>query len=299
MPDPDWKRRIYGESWSTGDTYNAAFGQGYVTVTPLQQVSYVSTLANGGTLYQPTIIDNFQDPDGNITRDFGAAVARNIVQPSEGLPTLLLQEDMLVQGENSLACRCEFDSPFYDPTRCNPGTYTAQFDNDANIEDNVTDLVTYRINVPYNYSFNGGVCDSLSYERIGRNYRPPFASRTTIDILQQGMRLVVTEGTASAPFVPTPPLAYVNEAGKTGTAEYCDDIARPLGLCIPGQWPSHAWYVGYAPFENPEIMVVAFAYNAGEGSQVALPIVRAVMDTYFRGTNQTITSTPPTHTISG
>jgi len=34
MPDPQWKRRTYGQSWSTGDTYNAAFGQGYLTVTP-------------------------------------------------------------------------------------------------------------------------------------------------------------------------------------------------------------------------------------------------------------------------
>jgi penicillin-binding protein 2 len=44
--------------------------------------------------------------------------------------------------------------------------------------------------------------------------------------------------------------------------------------------------VGYAPYENPEIVVVAFVYNAGEVSQVALPVVRNVMDYYFRNSTQ-------------
>jgi penicillin-binding protein 2 len=71
-------------------------------------------------------------------------------------------------------------------------------------------------------------------------------------------------------------------AGKTGTAEYCDDIAAPQGLCVPGDWPAHAWFVGYAPYEAPEIIVIAFVYNGGEGSSVAAPIVRDVLDSYFQ-----------------
>jgi penicillin-binding protein 2 len=292
MPDPDWKRRIYGESWSTGDTYNAVFGQGYVTVTPLQQVSYAATIANGGTLYQPTILRNFQDANGNIVQEFPSYVSRDVVPPADGsIPTILLQEDMLVQGENSLACRCEPDSEFYDGTRCNPATYTAQFDNDEDLGDNVTDWITYRVHVPYNYVFNGGVCDPLSFNRW-QNYRPPFADLSTIQIVQQGMRLAVTNGTASEGVTPIPPLTYVNGAGKTGTAEYCDDIARPLGLCIPGRWPSHAWYVEYAPYEDPEIVVMAFGYNAGEGSQVALPMVRMTLDRYFRPQRSTAAVQP-------
>ena len=70
--------------------------------------------------------------------------------------------------------------------------------------------------------------------------------------------------------------------GKTGTAEYCDDIAAPLNLCVPGQWPAHAWFTGYAPYEDPEIIILAFVYNGGEGSQVALPIVIKTMEEYFR-----------------
>ncbi len=99
----------------------------------------------------------------------------------------------------------------------------------------------------------------------------------TIELAQQGMREVVVDGTASIQFDGF----NIPSAGKTGTAEYCDNVARPLGLCIPGSWPAHAWYVGYAPYDDPEIAVVAFVYNGDEGSKVAAPIVRRVMEAYF------------------
>ena len=50
---------------------------------------------------------------------------------------------------------------------------------------------------------------------------------------------------------------------------------------MPGSWPSHAWTVAYAPYENPEIAVVAFVYNGQEGSSVAGPIVRRIIQAYF------------------
>lgn len=95
--------------------------------------------------------------------------------------------------------------------------------------------------------------------------------------VQEGMRLAVTTGTLADEFenVITP------AAGKTGTAEYCDEYANAKNLCKPGNWPTHAWTVSYAPFENPEIAVVAFVYNGGEGASVAGPIVRRVLEAYF------------------
>ncbi len=98
-----------------------------------------------------------------------------------------------------------------------------------------------------------------------------------VDLLKQGMREVVTDGTASAYFQGM----TIQSAGKTGTAEYCDDVANKAGKCGFGKWPAHAWYVGYAPYDNPEIAVVAFVYNGQEGSTVASPIVRQVMEAYF------------------
>ena len=73
----------------------------------------------------------------------------------------------------------------------------------------------------------------------------------------------------------------VSAAGKTGTAEYCDEVALAKNRCQYGNWPSHAWTVAYAPFDDPEIAVVAFVYNGNEGASVAAPIVRLVLDAYF------------------
>ena len=39
--------------------------------------------------------------------------------------------------------------------------------------------------------------------------------------------------------------------------------------------------MGYGPYEDPEIAVVAFVYNGGEGASVAAPIVRKIMEAYF------------------
>lgn len=99
----------------------------------------------------------------------------------------------------------------------------------------------------------------------------------TIAKAKEGMREVVTNGTALAQFEGD----NIQSAGKTGTAEYCDDVAQKKNLCTRGNWPAHAWYVGYAPYDDPEIVVLAFVYNGKEGSTVAAPIVRKIIDAYF------------------
>jgi penicillin-binding protein 2 len=106
-------------------------------------------------------------------------------------------------------------------------------------------------------------------------------SLDTILSVQSGMRQAATDsrGTLNRPFsFQNYPIAI---AGKTGTAEYCDDVARTKNLCQRGNWPSHGWTVVYAPYDDPEIVVIAFLYNAGEGGRVAAPIVRDVLDAYF------------------
>jgi penicillin-binding protein 2 len=106
-----------------------------------------------------------------------------------------------------------------------------------------------------------------------------------VQMAKQAMRLVVTEGTAKRPMQEEIGLEQLNppilSAGKTGTAEYCDDIAMAANRCSSGNWPTHSWYFGYAPYDNPEIAVVAFVYNGGEGASVAAPIVGKVLEAYF------------------
>ena len=280
MPDPDWKRRNEGESWSTGDTYNAAFGQGYVNVTPLQLLASVAATINGGVLYQPTIIREFLDEERQIISPFEPHVLRTInrelLAPGEDL-TLLLLEDMLMKRETSLACICEPNSRWYDPNRCDPNGYRNTVD--LNPDPGIEDLQNYRIHIPLNYSFNASVCQPVRFRAASEPYIPAFVSEGTLTLVREGMRqAVIGEGGTAQPAA----LPFVEVGGKTGTAEYCDDIARPLNLCVPGQWPAHAWYTGYAPYDDPEIIIIAFVYNGGEGSQVALPIVRRTMEEYFQ-----------------
>jgi penicillin-binding protein 2 len=98
-----------------------------------------------------------------------------------------------------------------------------------------------------------------------------------IETVQEGMRRAVTHGTLEEEFVNV----SIPAAGKTGTAEYCDQYALERNLCEPGNWPTHAWTVAYAPYDDPEIAVIAFVYNGGEGASVAGPIVWQVLNAYF------------------
>jgi penicillin-binding protein 2 len=99
-----------------------------------------------------------------------------------------------------------------------------------------------------------------------------------VALAKEGMRMVVQEGgTAFDTFESM----VIPSAGKTGTAEYCDNIAQSKNLCQSGNWPAHAWYVGYAPYDDPEIAVVAFVYNGMEGSSVAGPVVKKILEAYF------------------
>ena len=66
IPDPQWKRINTGENWSTGDTYIASVGQGYVLATPLQILMSGATVANRGKLMQPTVVREIQDSEGRV-----------------------------------------------------------------------------------------------------------------------------------------------------------------------------------------------------------------------------------------
>jgi penicillin-binding protein 2 len=98
-------------------------------------------------------------------------------------------------------------------------------------------------------------------ERINLNLKPE-----TLATLRKGLRAVVAGGTGGRLNVPElPPIA-----GKSGTAE-----------APPGK--PHAWFGAFAPFDKPEIVVVAFAeHSGGGGGSVAAPMVLEVMKAYFK-----------------
>jgi penicillin-binding protein 2 len=61
VPDKKWQKenRV---GWSDGDTCNLAIGQGYVAVTPIQMAMVTATIANGGYLYRPRLVQAYREP---------------------------------------------------------------------------------------------------------------------------------------------------------------------------------------------------------------------------------------------
>ena len=97
-------------------------------------------------------------------------------------------------------------------------------------------------------------------------------SEETAAQLTEAMRAVVNEGTGTAAA-----LSGIDVAGKTGTAE------------VPGReecagLPNQAWFVGFAPADDPEIAVAATVEcTDGQGGTVAAPIAAGVMQTLIGG----------------
>lgn len=97
--------------------------------------------------------------------------------------------------------------------------------------------------------------------KVSLNLKP-----TTITTIQKGLRAVVEGGTGTKLNSPNIPPG----AGKSGTAQ-----------APPGD--SHTWFGAYAPYEKPEIVVVAFLeHSGGGGGSNAAPLVKQVMETYFK-----------------
>lgn len=174
--DPDWKRINRGLPWTFSDAVDMSIGQGLVEITPLQVVRLIAAVANGGTLYQPYLVQK-----AGLLNEFSYVAEPN--------------------GEQSLG---------------------------------VSDAVLEAVRL--------GMCDVTT-----KSY-----------------------GTAEFVFSDSPLQESIGVCGKTGTAE---DTPRT----------THAWFAGYAPRENPQIAVVVVVENSGEGSGVAAPLVRDIMEYFFFG----------------
>jgi penicillin-binding protein 2 len=109
-------------------------------------------------------------------------------------------------------------------------------------------------------------------------------SAENLAVIKQGLDAVVNSPRGTAAF--TAKVDGLHLAGKTGTAEYCDDLALKNGECYVDHQPTHAWFAAYAPVEDPEIAVLVFIYNGGEGSERAAPVAQKILKYYFERKNQ-------------
>ncbi len=243
LPTRAYKRQTQGEPWSTGDDYNLSIGQGFMTATPLQVTQMAAVIANGGFLYRPSIIHHMTDEDGNV---------------------VFTNEDSEIVARARLDLNGEVVVTDADGNRLEGNEFEAEFDADGN------------------FIFQPEVIDALDVDR------------EFLRVVAEGMELVnrhisddefYTGGT----WVDWEELrnAGFPTGGKTGTSEYCDNIAIERGWCrfedIEQRriLPTHSWYTGYAPYDDPEIAVGVFIFNGGEGSAWATPVACHVMAAYL------------------
>lgn len=114
--------------------------------------------------------------------------------------------------------------------------------------DQIYDYTTGRsVNFPFDTKYISGISDEV------------------YDIIRESMRMVCNGGTGWLGKVPG-----IETAGKTGSAQ------NPHG-------ETHAWFIGFAPYDLPEIAIAVIVENAGGGGAVAAPIARKFMEVYFFG----------------
>jgi penicillin-binding protein 2 len=81
VPTNDWKLQRIGDPIFPGEVYQAGIGQGYDAVTPIQLVNAYAALANGGRLYEPRLVRDIVDPEGNVVVPFEPELIRELDVP--------------------------------------------------------------------------------------------------------------------------------------------------------------------------------------------------------------------------
>jgi len=122
-----------------------------------------------------------------------------------------------------------------------------------------------------------GSHSTQSFETVSsrKGRRLPIASKT-IRAIQSALAGVVSDpkGTAKASRS-----KLVSMGGKTGTAQV---VARPEDDSeLPDHLNDHAWFVAYAPVEDPKIAVVVLVENGGHGGSIAAPLARKIIEAYL------------------
>jgi len=98
-----------------------------------------------------------------------------------------------------------------------------------------------------------------------------FISKDNLDIVRRGMRATIVSGSAqSLGDLP------IQIAGKTGTAQWSTTE------------PSHAWFVGFGPYQDPQIVVVVLIEAGGDGSSTAAPVAEKVFDWWAKNRMQNL-----------
>jgi penicillin-binding protein 2 len=125
--------------------------------------------------------------------------------------------------------------------------------------------------------------------KLIQEIQPELVNRVPVDpanftIVREGMRRSVTEGPNIAA---RDACSGLQIAGKTGTAEFGPNIEIPPldGKPRPTVRQSHSWFTGFAPYDNPQIEVLALVEGSGDmndgSATITVPAVTQIMQAYF------------------
>jgi penicillin-binding protein 2 len=101
-------------------------------------------------------------------------------------------------------------------------------------------------------------------------------SSSTMEVVRDSLRLAVTAGTGRAATG-----GKFTVSGKTGTAQVYKHSAGIDSDKLPKEERDHAWFVGYAPADEPQIAFAVILEHGGHGGRTAAPVVRKVLEAYF------------------
>ncbi|MEK7846167.1 MAG: penicillin-binding transpeptidase domain-containing protein, partial [Nitrospinota bacterium] len=106
------------------------------------------------------------------------------------------------------------------------------------------------------------------------------ATQKTLDIIRDSLRGVVSDarGTGRAAAI-----SGIVVAGKTGTAQVIKmkESEDKADEDLPYEFRDHAWFVAFAPYENPTIAVAVLVEHGGHGGSAAAPIAGRLIKSYL------------------
>lgn len=192
IPTTTWKKKQFGTEWQEGETLSVAIGQGFNLVTPVQLALMTSTIANGGTLYKPALIEEVRSPDGELMEKFKPVILNQLKGQSKNLKTVREGLIEAVHGKKGTGKRARLKNP------------------------------------------------------------------------------------------------SITVAGKTGTAQVVrlKKYKHLQEKDIPYKYRDHALFVGFAPAQQPEIVVSVVVEHGLHGGTIAAKVAKEVLEQYFAAKNQ-------------
>jgi len=139
-PTKQWKLQYRKQKWQEGETLSVAIGQGFNLASPLQICMMTATIANGGKVWKPQLVEQVTDPEGNIVEQFQPVLVRELPKMTRFFNAIHRGMEEVVQGKRGTARQVRIDG-----LRIAGKTGTAQ----------VVKLAQYRHlreeDIPYNY----------------------------------------------------------------------------------------------------------------------------------------------------